>query len=218
MMATCNLTNITEVTEELKILDNILLKYIFQLRLVFFGACLVQCLRGMVLSRFGFAKNQILAVFLFLSNIFATPVIIFIEMVKSKLGLRDPERENGQRSKFTKEVSKHRSRYEFKIIEAFRESLAACRVQVGFYLAFSFIVGQYEEYEKVDCIAKALLGSEESIFTIKVFTWYGIPRLAFSAIMSLISITFAQVSLYKTRHEFDMSILGQRGWLLSHTP
>ena len=54
-----------------------------------------------------------------------------------------------------------------------------------------------------------------SIFTLKVFAWYGIPRLAFSAIMSLISITLAQVSLYKTRHGFDMTFLGQVSYTAS---
>ena len=55
----------------------------------------------------------------------------------------------------------------------------------------------------------------EGIFTIYSTNWHGMPRLVFSALMSLISITMAQVSVYRVRHEFDMSITGRIFYALS---
>ena len=84
---------------------------------------------------------------------------------------------------------------------------------MAFYLVFSYIVGK--EYENVNCMTKSLLGSDEGIFTIHSTQWHGMPRLVFSALMSLVSISLAQVSAYKSRHEFDMNFLGETCYTLS---
>ena len=115
-------------------------------------------------------------------------------MVKTTTALQDPEKEGTKRSnEYTKEVSKIRSRYQFKILEAFRESLGSCRIQMAFYLAFWPILGK--ELENVNCITKSLLGSDEGIFTIYNTQWHRLPRIVFSALMSLVSISLAQVSV-----------------------
>ena len=57
--------------------------------------------------------------------------------------------------------------------------------------------------------------TRKGIFTFKTPGWHGMPVLAFSAMMSLISITFAQFNMYKTRHEFDMTKLGKLLYLSS---
>ena len=63
-------------------------------------------------------------------------------------------------------------------------------------------------------MSKILKDSSE-IFTFKKVGWHGIPVLAFSALMSLISITLAQFKLYTTRHGYDMSIMGKTFYLIS---
>ena len=67
----------------------------------------------------------------------------------------------------------------------------------------------------VDCIGQALLEKERGILTFKATGWHGIPLLAFSAMMSLVSITLAQFNVYKTRHEFEMTIFGKFFYLSS---
>ena len=102
----------------------------------------------------------------------------------------------------------YRCRYGGKINEAFIESQATLRVQVGYYLAFSF-VASLPQWDKVDCIAKAIIGSELHIFKFETYAWHGLPILAVSAITSVFSITMAKYSMYQSKHEFDMAILGK---------
>ena len=102
----------------------------------------------------------------------------------------------------------YRYRYGGKINEAFIESQATLRVQVGYYLAFSF-VASLPQWNNVDCIAKAVIGSELHIFKFETYSWHGLPILAVSAITSVLSITMAQYSMYQSKHEFDMAILGK---------
>ena len=102
----------------------------------------------------------------------------------------------------------YRSRYGGKITEAFVESQATLRVQVGYYLAFSF-VASLPKWDKVDCIAEASVGSKLHIFKFETYAWHGLPVLAVSAVTSVLSITMAQYSMYQSKHEFDMAFLGK---------
>jgi len=108
----------------------------------------------------------------------------------------------------TKKTRKSIRRYTAKVIEAFVESQATLRAQVGFYLAFSFIISQ-KGWKNTEIIAEKIIGGQMHFFKFNVYGWHGIPVLLFSSITSLLSITFAQCNLYKTTHEFDMGILGQ---------
>ena len=63
--------------------------------------------------------------------------------------------------------------------------------QIGFYLAFSFVVSQ-NRWKDADCIAQALLGKEGSIFKFYSYNVIGVPILLFSSASSLLSITMAQ--------------------------
>ena len=85
--------------------------------------------------------------------------------------------------------------------------------QIGFYLAFSFVVSQ-NRWKDADCIAQALLGEEGSIFKFYTYNVIGVPILLFSSISSLLSITMAQFSLYKSKHEFDLNIFGKACYFL----
>ena len=211
-MGNCNISNITEFHQGLQVAENVLTKYVFQLRLVFFGSIFVQCMHGVFLVSMS-VRLQWSTCPLFL-NIIAAPINLFWGMVRTAKDLQDPRKEDTKRSnEYTKEVSRNRSRYGFKILEAFRESLASSRIQMAFYFAFSYVVGK--EFENVNCMTKSLLGSDEGIFTIYSTQWHGMPRLVFSALMSLVSISMAQVSVYKSRHEFDMNVLGKICYTLS---
>ena len=132
----------------------------------------------------------------FFLNLIASPAKVFYDMVKTSQKLQDPKEEDTESfATYKKDVGKIRTRSEFKITEAFRESLGSCRIQMAFYFAFSYIVGK--ELESVDCMTKSLLKDNEGIFTIYSTDWHGMPPLIFSASMSLISITMAQMSVYK---------------------
>ena len=85
--------------------------------------------------------------------------------------------------------------------------------QIGFYLAFSFVVSQ-NRCKDADCIAQALLGEEGSIFKFYSYNVIGVPILLFSSVSSLLSITMAQFSLYKSKHEFDLNIFGKACYFL----
>ena len=63
--------------------------------------------------------------------------------------------------------------------------------QIGFYLAFSFVVSQ-NRWKDADCIAQALLGKEGSIFKFYSYNVIGVPILLFSSVSSLLSITMTQ--------------------------
>ena len=216
IMRKCNISNTTELQAGLQVAENVLTKYVFQLRLVFFLSTFVQCFHGAIQMAIthGVFNNFARSLLLFGLNVVAAPITNLKIMLKATTEFQDPEKEGTTKlNEYTKEVSRNRSRYEFKILEAFRESLGSCRIQMAFYFAFSYIVGK--EYENVNCMTKSLLGSDEGIFTIDSTQWHGMPRLVFSALMSLVSISLAQVSVYKTRHEFDMNILGKICYTLS---
>ena len=85
--------------------------------------------------------------------------------------------------------------------------------QIGFYLAFSFVVSQ-NRWKDADCIAQALLGKEGSIFKFYSYNVIGVPILLFSSVSSLLSITMTQFSLYKSKHEFDLNIFGKACYFL----
>ena len=157
-MKECNISNITELNEKLQVVENVLTKYIFQLRLVFFGSIFVQCMHSVYQVSISFTEGNCVQPLLFLVvNMAAAPLTIFIEMVKTTTALRDPSMEDSQQiNEYTFMVSKYRSRYEFKVLEAFRESLGSCRIQMSFYFAFSYIVGK--ELESVNCMTKHVLG------------------------------------------------------------
>ena len=101
----------------------------------------------------------------------------------------------------------YRGRFNGKISEAFIESQATLRIQIGFYLAFSFIISQ--KWGQTECIAQTIIGHELGIFKFDNYNFLGVPVLLFSSITSLLSVTFAQCNLYQSKHEFDMSLLGK---------
>ena len=215
-MSKCNISNITELQEGLQVAENVLTKYIFQLRSVLFLSILVQCLHGayQMSITYGVFNKFGRSFLLFGLNMVAAPITNLKNMLKATTDFQDPEKEGTTKlDEYTKEIARNRSRYEFKILEAFRESLGSCRIQMAFYLAFSYIVGK--EFENVNCMTKSLLGSDKGLFTIYISQWHGMPRLVFSSVMSLVSISLAQVSVYKTRHEFDMNILGKTCYTFS---
>ena len=114
-----------------------------------------------------------------------------------------------------KGVMHNRIRYKASIAEAFAESQAVCRIQLSFYFAFSLIVSQ-KDWKKADCMIKNVFDDGNGYFTISLdklsldfTTWFGLPILLASSIMSVISISMAQFSMYRTRHNYEMSFLGR---------
>ena len=101
------------------------------------------------------------------------------------------------------------------MVEAFSESLATSRCQLSYYFAFAFYIGQSEKYGYLDCIASAILEENRSIFVFAEKGWHGMSALGFSLVMSLVSITTAQFSLYTTKHEFDITLTGKAIYSLS---
>ena len=215
----CNITDVETLDAGLSLLGNIFSQYFKTILIVFCITAFIQAVKSLrwklLYSDKGLLRFQnwhkLLAFFL------VTPFTIIAKMWKTQSGLKDPlkERNNQVKGNFTQEMSEHRIRNIFKIVEAFSESLASSRIQISFYLAFAFVIGQTEKYKYLDCIAQTLLNQDKSIFTIYERGWHGMPILAFSALMSLISISTAQFSVYTTRHEFDTTILGKIVYLLS---
>jgi len=84
----CNISNITELQKGLQVAENVLEKYVFQLRLVFFLSIFVQCLHGVyqVSITHRLFNNCVLSFYVFGLNMVAAPITIFTEMVKTTFG------------------------------------------------------------------------------------------------------------------------------------
>ena len=92
-----------------------------------------------------------------------------------------------------------KNRFEGSISEAWVESQATCRLQVSYYLAFSYMI-KNPKWSGANCIAKTILEDHKDLITWKdVAGWHKMPPLLFSALMSLISITATQMMLYNTK-------------------
>ena len=217
VMIKCNLSDASMIVNGLTGLNNIFYKYFFQLSVVFVTSTCLQIGQAFTMSRLYWKARFNLWSFLW--YIVKMPFTIIGKQFTVKLRLLDAEKERDKANTedFDKEISEIRNRFRFAITEAFAESLSACRIQLAFYFAFSYFVGQ-EEYQSMDCIAQALLGNDSYIFTYKVKSWktlYLMPELAFSALISLISISMAQYNVYMTRHEFDTTLMGKFTYMTS---
>ena len=105
-----------------------------------------------------------------------------------------------------------RIRYRASIVEAFAESQAVCRIQLSFYFAFSLIVS-LPKWTTADCIIKNVLPDDFGLFTAEVKDWHGMSIIAFSSTMSVISISMAQYSMYRTRHNYELAFFGKLVYL-----
>ena len=85
-------------------------------------------------------------------------------MLKTKVGLEDPTKEfmDQDPKSLTKETMFNRSRFSASIDEAYTESQASCKVQLGFYFAFALIVSQ-DKWKKANCIAGEALPNNKGI-------------------------------------------------------
>ena len=219
----CNVTeeDYEKFGEDLEMLQNIFSKYLKNLFFVFSLTILKQSGRAVLLAYINStivygSSGMIMAVLLFSFNFLLSPFLHFWEMIKVSVCLHDPEKEVLTHALcYNKDISLARNRYVFSITEAFAESLSSCRTQLGFYFAFSYIVGTQPEYKTVDCIANTLLAENRGIFTFYAKGWHGMPKLVFSAMMSLFAISQAQYNVYKTRHEFDMTLSGKLVYFFS---
>ena len=105
-------------------------------------------------------------------------------------------------------------RYLASINEAYAESQVTCRIQLSFYFAFSLIVSQ-PKWEMADCIMKEALPQDTGLFTFNVQGWHYMPILLFSSLSSVLAITMAQFNFYKTRHEYEMTVVGKVCYIFS---
>jgi len=81
----CKLNSTTDMKEGLKIINNILSKYIFQLRLVFIGAVFLQCQTSWIALGLHYGEQNNVLVFGY--SILAVPLAIFTEMVRTEWAL-----------------------------------------------------------------------------------------------------------------------------------
>ena len=155
-------------------------------------------------------------------------VTMFVNSGRIYWNLEDPEKEKEEKiseetppeegEKIRKDFVDRKERNARIIAEAFTESQANLKVQVGFYLALCYIIG-LPAHEKTECLAKNHFQDFDykKLFTVKgrdgtTAQWFtagterslGMPPLLFSALTSLFSITFSQMHLYNVKHEYDM--------------
>ena len=133
-------------------------------------------------------------------NLIFSPFTNYIEMFLADRRLRNSKYEdrNFVNIKWMQDQLKLRNRFHGSVSEAWVESQATCRLQMSYYLAFSYII-KGAKYVGVECVALTILGSHKDLITCKINGWYSMPPLLFSAFMSLIAITSTQIMMYKTK-------------------
>ena len=220
----CNISHTEDLDTGLDILSAILDHYYTAMLVVICAATLIQIVKALVWVINRSRSRALLADYNdsharkdFSKDVVCFPFKAIMKMFTTRTGLKDPQKERQAKieGNFTEEVIDHRTRNVFKMVEAFSESLATSRCQLSYYFAFAFYIGQSEKYGYLDCIASAILEENRSIFVFAEKGWHGMSVLGFSLMMSLVSITTAQFSLYTTKHEFDITLKGKAIYSLS---